>query len=121
MPYFAFKGYKVVRWAGLELVISSNVYREDVDGTEYGHGGAGTTGVCYVSPILGKNTYALTPWGNGEGKFAVNWHIVDGPDSYNLTLNQKFISWKTFWGGSVLRSTSCINLMTGATSQAILF
>jgi len=115
-----FKGYRVVRWCGLELLISSNIYREDVDGVEYGHGGAGTTGVVYVSPIIGRNAYALTPWGNGAGKFAVNWYIVEGADSYNLTANQHYISWKTFWGGTVLRSTSVINLMTGATSQALL-
>ena len=115
-----FKGYRVRRWCGLEMLISSNLYREDVDGVEYGHGGAGTTGVCYVSPIFGRNAYALTPWGNGNGKFAVNWYIVDGADSYNLTANQHYISWKTFWGGTTLRSTSVIGLMTGATSQALL-
>lgn len=113
------KGYRLARWAGVELLISSNVYREDVDATEFGHGAAGTTGVVYVSPIFGQNAYALTPWGNGSGKFAVNWFPIDGPDSYNLTMNQKFLSWKTFWGGTVLRSTSVVDLMTGATSLSL--
>ena len=114
------KGYKVARIAGLNMLISSNLYREDEDTVEYGHGGAGTTGIVYCSPIFGKNAFALTPWGMGsEGDFGVEWHITDTPDSQNLLLNATYIGWKAYWGGTVTRSTSVIVLLTGATSQGI--
>jgi hypothetical protein len=115
----ALKGYRVARIAGVEILISSNLYREDEDTVEYGHGGAGTTGICYVAPIFGKDAFALTPWGTGSGEFGVEWIITDTSDSGNLLKNVTFIGWKSYWGGSVLRSTSVINLLTGATSQGV--
>lgn len=111
-----FKGYFVARWAGVELIVGTEIFREDADGTENQ-----ATGAVYCSPIIGKNAYNLVSWGGGgNGKFNVEWIITDGSDSQNLLKNASWIGWKSFWAGKVTRATSSIILMTGATSQNIV-
>lgn len=110
-----FENYRVGRWLDIEFMVSSEMYREDVDGTENQ-----ATGVVYVAPIFGANSYSIVRWGMGVGDFGVEWHYVDTPDSQNLRLGAKWISWNSHWAGKVMRATSIINLMTGATSQNIV-
>lgn len=114
MPSFG--SLQLVRWFDIELGISSNVYRESTAGAE------STTGVVYVSPIFGKNSYTVIRYGNpgGSGKFAVKFYIVDTPDSQNLRNSAKYMSWKGMWAGGVTRATSVIGLMTGATAQTLV-
>ena len=110
------KTIQLVRWFDIEFGITSNIYRETVAGVE------SSTGVVYVSPIYGKNSYTVIRYGNpgGSGKFAVKFYIVDQPDSQNLRNSAKYMSWKGMWAGGVTRATSCIGLMTGATDQGII-
>jgi hypothetical protein len=111
-----FANYRLVRWLDMELLVSSNIYRETVAGA------ASDTGVVYVSPIFGANAYCLIKWGTpGAGNYGVKFNYVFEPDSQNLNLNERYISWKTSIGKKVLRSTSVIGLMTGATDLAILY
>ena len=107
-----FKTYKVGRWFDVEFLVSSNIRREDADGT------ANDSGAVYVSPILGKNSHAIASFANpgGMGNFAVNFHVIDKPDSYNISLAKKWLVWQSMWAGGVTRATSVINLMTGATA-----
>lgn len=107
--------YRLVRWLDQELLVSSNVYREDVVGVE------AAAGVVYVAPIFGMGAYCLIRWGTpGAGSFGVKFLHVTEPDSENLTMNERYISWKTSIGKKVLRSTAIIGLMTGATDQNLL-
>lgn len=109
-----FAQYRLVRWLDMELLVSSNIYRESVAGA------ASDTGVVYVAPIFGDNSYCLIKWGTpGSGTYGVKFHYVFEPDSENLTANERYISWKTSIGKKVLRATSVIGLMTGATDQLI--
>lgn len=110
-----FENYRVGRWLDIEFMVSSEMYREDVDGTENQ-----STGVVYVAPIFGRDSYSIIRWGMGQGDFGVEWHYVDTPDSQNLRLGAKWISWNSHWAGKVMRATSIINLMTGATDQNIV-
>ena len=109
-----YANYRLVRWLDMELLVSSNVYRESVAGAE------STTGVVYVAPIFGANSYCLVKWGMGQGGYGVKFYFVNEPDSSNLTLNETYISWKAYTGMQVLRATSVIDLMTGATDQALI-
>lgn len=107
--------YRLVRWLDQELLVSSNIYREDVVGA------AADAGVVYVAPIFGVGSYCLIRWGTpGAGSYGVKFMHVTEPDSGNLTMNERYISWKTSIGKKVLRSTSIIGLMTGATDQNLL-
>ena len=110
-----FANYRLVRWLDMELLVSSNIYREDVVGAE------SATGVVYVAPIFGANSYCLIKWGTpGSGIYGVQFLYVFEPDSENLTANERFVSWKTSIGKGVLRATSIIGLMTGATDQVLI-
>lgn len=110
-----YANYRLVRWLDMELLITSNIYRETVAGA------ASATGVVYVAPIFGANSYCLIKWGTpGAGNYGVKFHYVLEPDSANLTLNERYVSWKTSIGKKVLRATSIIGLMTGATSQNVI-
>lgn len=110
-----FANYRLVRWLDMELLVSSNVYREDVVGAE-----SDGAGVVYVAPIFGANSYCLIKWGTpGSGIYGVEFLYVFEPDSANLTANERYISWKTSIGKGVLRATSIIGLMTGATDQVL--
>jgi hypothetical protein len=109
------KNYRVGRWLDIEFMVSSNIYREsDSDGTE------SATGVVYVAPIFGDYSYSVVRWGQGMGDFGVNFYYVDQPDSGNLRMGAKWISWKSFFAAKTLRATSIIGLMTGATDQDII-
>jgi N4-gp56 family major capsid protein len=109
-----FKNYRVGRWLDIEFMVSSEAYREDVDGTENQ-----ATGVVYATPIFGANAYTVMRWGHGSGDFGVKFLVVDQPDSGNILNSFRIISWKSVFAASVLRATSVINLMTGATSLGI--
>jgi hypothetical protein len=111
-----FERYALGQWFDLEFLIASELYREDTDGTENQ-----STGLVYVAPIFGKNSYSIFTFANpgGDGKFAVEFYVVDKPDSQNLRNSAKYLSWKGFWAGGVTRATSMIGLMTGATDMGI--
>ena len=109
-----YANYRLVRWLDMELLITSNIYRTDDEDV------ASATGVIYVAPIFGANSYCLIKWGTpGAGNYGVKFHYVLEPDSGNLTLNERYVSWKTSIGKKVLRSTSVIGLMTGATDLVL--
>ncbi len=112
-----FRNYTIVRWMGIEFMISSETYREDVDGTENQ-----ATGIVYVAPFFGKNSYSVIRFGNkGAGsKFGVEFIPVEEADSGNLRKSAKYLSWKGNFAAKVTRATSCIGLMTGATDQGII-
>ena len=112
-----FKTLRVGRWFDMEFLVSSEMYREDENGTENQ-----ATGVVYVSPIIGKHAYSIFNFANpgGSGKFGVSFIVVDKADSQNLRNSANYISWKGFWAGGVKRATSVINLMTGATDMGLL-
>jgi len=109
-----FEHYRIGRWWDVEFLISSELYREDIDGTENQ-----STGVVHVSPIFGAHSYTIIRFGMGHGKFGVNFYDVDTPDSQNITLGKTFLGWKCYVASGVLRATSIVNLMTGATDLGI--
>lgn len=110
-----YANYQLVRWAGMNFHIGSEIYREDVDGTENQ-----STGVVYVAPIFGKKAYSFIRWGMGMGSFGVEWLYKDQPDSVDLRNSAKYISWKAKFAAKVMRATSVVNLMTGATASNLL-
>jgi len=112
-----FKTLKVGRWFDIEFLVSSELYREDVDGTENQ-----ATGIVYVMPIFGNDAYTIISFANpgGSGKFSVKFMYVDQPDSENLRLSETYMSWKGMWAGGVDYATRCIGLMTGATSMGLV-
>jgi N4-gp56 family major capsid protein len=111
-----FRTYRLGRWFDIEFLVSSEVYREDVDGTENQ-----STGVVYVSPVFGRNSHSVFTFANpgGSGKFGTKFLIVDTPDTSNLRLSRRYISWKGMYAAGVTRATSVIDLMTGATDIGI--
>lgn len=112
-----FKNYRLGRWWDTEFLASSEMYREDVDGTENQ-----STGVVYVATLFGKNSYSISSFANpgGSGKFGMKFQIVDTPDSQNLRNSAHWISWKSMWAGGVTRATSVHGLMTGATDIGVI-
>lgn len=109
-----FKNYRLGRWFDVEFLVSSEMYRESVAGVE-----DQAAGVVYVTPVFGANAYQVVRFGNGMGKFGTKFHVVDKPDSQNLTLSATYLSWKGYFGAKVTRATSVIGLMTGATSLGV--
>ena len=111
-----FKNYKIGRWFDIEFLISSELYREDVDGTENQ-----ATGVVHVSPCFGSKAYEVVSFANpgGSGAFAVKFIAVDTADSQNLRNSAKFLSWKGTYAAAVTRATSIIGVMSGATDMGI--
>lgn len=110
-----YTNYELIRWCGIEFLVGSELYREDVDGTENQ-----STGLVYVTPVFGQKAYSVYRWGMGSGSFGVKFEYKDGPDSGDLRNNFKVISWKSKHASKVLRSTSIIGLMTGATDYNLL-
>jgi len=110
-----FKNYRLGRWWDIEFLVSSEMYREDVDGTENQ-----AAGIVYVAPIFGKNAYHVARFGNGSGKFGVKFYPIESADSGNLRVSQTFYSWKGNYAAGVTRATSIIGLMTGATDLGII-
>lgn len=107
--------YGIARWCGIELMIGSEIHRETTAGA------ASATGDVYVAPIFGADSYSVLHWGNGgTGDFGVQFMYKSDPDSADLLNSFTSIGWKALWAGEVLRATSVIGLMTGATSQNIL-
>jgi hypothetical protein len=110
-----FKSLRVGRWFDIEFMVNSELYREDVDGTENQ-----ATGIVHVSPVFGANSFACLHWGDGDPVFGIDIFPVDNADSANLTKSRRWISWKGFFNVQVLRATSIVGLMTGATDLGIV-
>jgi len=110
-----YENYRLGRWLDIEFFVGSEIYRESVAGVE----GIGT-GAVYVAPIFGPKSYAAVRWGQGQGDFGVKFHYVDEADSGNLRNNMSWISWSSRHARGVLRATSIIGLMTGATSLNVV-
>jgi len=110
-----FRNYKLMRWLDEEFIIADDMYREDGDGTENQ-----ATGLVYVTPIFGDDSYTVVKWDNGKGYFATKFEFVDKADSGNLRGDMKWISWRSRFGSKVTRATSIVGLMTGATSLNIV-
>lgn len=109
-----FQNYRLGRWLDIEFMVTSEAYREDVDGTENQ-----ATGVVYNTPIFGSNAYAIMRWGHGSGDFGVKFFETPEVDSGNIYASMRILSWKSVFAADVLRATSVINLLTGATSLGI--
>lgn len=105
------ENYLPGRWCDIEFLVGSEVYRSDVDGTENQ-----ATGLVHSGLIFGADSYATFRYGSGVGNFSSEWMIVDKPDSYNIDLAQKFLTWKTKWTGGVLRGTSVVAMNSGVTA-----
>ncbi len=99
------------------IVNNDGVYREDVDGSANQ-----STGIVHVALSFGKNAYNLTKWGEGDD-WGLKIHIfgLDAPDTGNYYGLQGFISWHCMAAVGVLRATSIVGLMTGATALPIDF
>lgn len=110
-----YRNYQLVRWLGIDFLITDEPYREDVDGTENQ-----ASGVVHVSPIFGAKAFSVVNWfPGGSGAYGIKWEYKDGPDSMDLRNAFNAISWKTRWGGIVTRATSVVNLLTGATDIGV--
>jgi N4-gp56 family major capsid protein len=111
-----FGKYVVFRIAGTEFVVEREMYREDADGTE------NTAGVVYNIPIFGAKAFAISKWEGGTGDFGLKFHFVGGiddPDSANYWGKARWINWDASCSVKVLRATSVITLLCGATAQTI--
>lgn len=106
--------YKLIRWLSINFLISSQLRREDADGTLNR-----ATGAVYVSPIFGQKAYAICKWNDGSGSFGVEWAYKDQPDSFDLNNRLKAVSWLTRFGAIVTRATSVIDLCTTATGLTL--
>jgi hypothetical protein len=113
-----FRRYDLIRWLDTEFPLNSQVYREDVDGTE------NEAGVVHVPIMMGRGLYEIFHWGPSGGPTSdeikkacsVNVYIVgDKPDSVNIVCAMWWVSWKASYAALVKRATAGIGLMCGAT------
>ena len=111
-----FGKYEVMRIGAHEVVVASELRREDTSGAATTAIGSSTV---FLSPSIGKGAFSMIPWGQGEGAFGVKWYVVDQPDSGNLTASKRAVSWKAHAGAVVEDSTSCIILAHGATTNGL--
>jgi hypothetical protein len=107
--------YHIFRLLDTEFIVSPEIYREDVDGTENQ-----STGVVYVAPIMGKDSFHIVHWGNGRGDFGLELVMIETPDSYNKLGMQRYFGWYAPFAEKVTRATANIGLMTGATDLGVL-
>lgn len=118
-----FKKWEIGRWLDVVFPISTQVYREDVDGTE------NKSGVVHVPVAFGRGCFEVLHWGNASGRggtkeqsaaikkaFGVNVYIIDKPDAYNPLATKWWIGWKANYANLVKRATGGIGLMCGATA-----
>jgi len=111
-----FQNYVLGRWFNIEFMISSELYRMGTDGTY------SATGDVYAALIFGRHSYFVAHWGSGSANnniFGIDWQIVDRPDSQNLLGMRNWIGWQGDCAMTVLRSTSIIGLLTGATGLPV--
>lgn len=106
-----FDTYTPIRWMDHNLVTSSNLRREDTDGT------LNSGGIVYCTPSLGKNAYSIWAYDmdGGSGIFGTNLYLLDKADKYDPTGSQKHFVWKSMVTAGVKKATSDIVLLTGAT------
>lgn len=109
-----FANYQLVRWCGLNMHISSNIYREDANGTENLDDGD-----VYCLPVIGRKAYALMRWGQGMGDFGVDWEYKDSADTSDLRNKFRAISWDSHFACDVTRATSVVTLLCGATGIGV--
>lgn len=106
--------YEVQRLLGVEFIVHNQIYREDEDGSENY-----TSGIVHNATIIGENAFNITRWGDGSDAFNLRFYFVGGPDDpdyANFWGNIQLINWDMFCAIKVLRCTSAISLMTGATA-----
>jgi hypothetical protein len=109
-----YSNYRFVRWLDTTFAISSQVRREDVDGT-YNR----ATGAVYVAPVFGANAYDIIKWSSGSGPFGVEWSYKDQADSIDMNNRIRGIGWLCRFGAVVDRATSVIDLCTTATGLTL--
>jgi hypothetical protein len=98
-----------------EFLTTTNPYRETAAGIE----STTSTGVIWVVPVFGANSHSLFSFANpgGSGDFAVKFLYVDQPDSMNLRMSKRYISWKGQWAGGVTRATNMVGWMVSPTGN----
>lgn len=109
--------YRLGRIFDIEFLTTSQPYRESTAGVE-----DMASGAVYVTPIFGANSHSVFTFANpgGSGNFGVKFYYVDNPDSKNLRMSKRFISWKGMWAGGVTRATSVIGWMNAPSSVGML-
>jgi len=109
-----FRNYTLVRWAGINMLIPSEGYREDTDGTE------NESGDVYLGCIFGKEAYTIAKWGQGNGDFAVKITNVDGPDRVDVHGYIKVMGWTTRFSLPVIDAAKMITVISGASAEGVL-
>ncbi len=109
-----FKNYTLVRWAGINMLIPSEGYREDTDGTE------NEDGAVYLGCIFGMEAYTIAKWGQGNGAFAVKITTVEGPDRVDVHGYIKVLGWTTRFSLPVINAAKIITIITGASDEGLL-
>jgi hypothetical protein len=109
--------YSVYRVFDQELMVTNDLYREDVDGSKNK-----STGVVYGTVIFGEDSFAFRNWNDAGDEYGIEFNFIgfDKADSNNYYKLQKFISWHTIAGLNVNRATGVVSLMTGATALPII-
>lgn len=107
--------YRVFRVYGIELMVVPDVFREDADGTENA-----STGAIHNAPIFGAESYNITRWSDGDGKFGVNTEFITKSDSGNIFGYVWWIVWNSMSAVKTLRATNICVLKTGATAQPVV-
>jgi hypothetical protein len=110
-----FKTYQTFQVFGIDFIVTNELYREDVDGSENQ-----STGIVYVSPIFGRNAFNITKWTNGADGYGVEINVINKPDTGNVWGLKHWISWHGYAALATQRATSVIGLMTGATDMGII-
>ena len=111
----AIGNYEVFRLLDTEFIVSPEVYREDVDGTENN-----ATGVVRVAPFLGRDAFQVCHWGDGSGMFGLEMFLIDKPDSGNYLGMKRWFSWYAAFAGIVNRATAAIGMAHGVTDLGVL-
>lgn len=109
--------YEMLRWFGMEMLVSDIIIRTDDTGADNFD-----DGVVFAAPFFGRDSYAVHHWpsisGSNAAPFGVEFGIVgDVPDSGNVTASARAFWWKAIHGRAVLRATNVINMLTGATDR----
>jgi len=100
--------YQPLQWFDQQWLIGDDcVYRSDTDNTE------NEAGDVHSALIFGREAYGVHGYGVGQDAFHVEWYVVDKADSYNITLSQTYLAWKTHFASGVKNATFITALNTG--------
>lgn len=105
--------YTPLQWFDVQLLVGTEIYRTDTDGTENQ-----ASGDVHHALVYGQEAFAIEAWGDkGEGFFNTQVYMLDQPDKYDTRNARKGLLWKDVYGTGILGATRGVALLTGASND----